>query len=524
MPIRFAKTSLFLSICFLLFGCAQKDDTNYNQEQVILGELPDPSIIEVNSKYYATGSSNNWGPLYPIYESDDMRNWTFVNYSFRTLPTWTMSSYWAPELFYRNGMFYLYYTARRNDGISCIGVATSTDLSQGFTDKGVLLEWGNEAIDAFVYEEAGTMYITWKAYGLNPNKPIQILGAALANDGLSLASDSFEIMTAESDSWEKGGMEGQCIVKKGNYLYMLYSGNACCGKDCDYQVGVARAKSIKGPWEKYEGNPILTGNASWKCPGHGTLIASKDRWHYLYHAYSTQGFPYLGRSALLSEMKWDEGSGWPVFEIEETKINPEILSQDIEDEFSADRLENWWLFDVPNYHFSAATSEGKLVLTDLDRDLYNESGTVLVTVPQKPDFEMSTQLAGQSNNLKGLVFYATPENSLGLGQKDKSLILWKVADGEFNILNEIALEKADSLHLKAKMTEAHIVEFQYSLDGTSWQPIPDTKAQSTHVVGDNLDWWSWGMKCGLFVKADSSSQSKRGEFKRFSLTYAHPEN
>jgi beta-xylosidase len=117
-----------------------------------------------------------------------------------------MGSYWAPELFYRNGTFYVYYTARRkSDQRSYIGVATTRDPGRGFTDHGCLLEWTTEAIDAFVIEDEGKLYITWKAYGLDKGKTIQILGRELTPDGLKVTGEVFPLLQAEANTWEAGG-------------------------------------------------------------------------------------------------------------------------------------------------------------------------------------------------------------------------------------------------------------------------------------------------------------------------------
>ena len=107
-----------------------------------------------------------------------------------------MGSYWAPELFYYNDTYYVYYTARRSsDRKSFIGVATAHDVRQGFTDHGIIVEWTNEAIDAFVIELDGRLYITWKAYGLDNGKEIEILGSELTDDGLKMKgkSDAYTI-------------------------------------------------------------------------------------------------------------------------------------------------------------------------------------------------------------------------------------------------------------------------------------------------------------------------------------------
>ncbi|MEJ7661111.1 MAG: family 43 glycosylhydrolase [Hymenobacter sp.] len=71
---------------------------------------------------------------------------------------------------------------------------------------------------------------------------------------------------------------------------MFYAANGCCGPGCTYATGVARAKKLLGPWEKYDRNPILTKNDAWTCPGHGTPIERAGRWYMLHHAYQTAGF------------------------------------------------------------------------------------------------------------------------------------------------------------------------------------------------------------------------------------------
>ncbi len=280
--IKFSLTCLITIL--IAMGClaqsappSRRDIITY-RNPVIAGDFADPSIIRVGNTYYAAGTSSEWGPPYPIYTSTDLVNWEYIGPVFKTAPEWTMGSYWAPELFYRNGTYYVYYTARRkSDKRSYIGVATTRDLHKGFTDKGLLIEWTTEAIDAFVLEDAGKLYITWKAYGLDKGKDIEIIGAELAPDGLKITGKAFTLLKADRNNWESGGAEGQAIVKRGRYYYMTYSGNACCGARCNYQVGLARAEKLQGPWEKYAGNPVLVSNDAWKCPGHGTIVTTPDR-------------------------------------------------------------------------------------------------------------------------------------------------------------------------------------------------------------------------------------------------------
>ena len=59
---------------------------------------------------------------------------------------------------------------------------------------------------------------------------------------------------------------------------------------------MARAKEMTGPWEKAPGNPILAGNADWRCPGHGSIVPDPEgRFWLLYHSYAQKGFVATGR-------------------------------------------------------------------------------------------------------------------------------------------------------------------------------------------------------------------------------------
>ncbi len=486
------------------------------QQQIIAGELPDPSIIEVDGTYYVTGSSNDWAPYYPIYKSVDLKNWEFVNYVFGQKPDWTINSYWAPELFYHNDTFYCYYTARRTDGTSVIGVATTKDISKGFKDEGEIIAWGNEAIDACVYEEGDQLYITWKAYGLNPDKPIQILGSQLTDDGLKLKGEAFNILTADVTNWEKGGVEGQCIIKNGEYLYMLYSGNACCGAGCDYQVGVARAKSMTGPWEKYDQNPILTGTEAYKCPGHGTAIHTKNDWYYVYHAYPEAGFPYLGRTVLLSEISWNEVE-WPIFNQNENASAVSEVHGDFIDDFDAEELDGRWRTNVTEASANVQLSKGKLIFSDIQSKVSDNSISFLGINPDSDAFTFQTEIKQPHDLLQGIAMYVTNDNSIGLGVAGSKVVLWKIGNGKFTELNSIDLETKGAIELKAEVVDAHKMHFSYRNGKGKWTDIPDVLNNSLEVVGDNLGWWSWGIKVGIFASKTNNSTIKGAAFESFSL-------
>src|SRR6478736_4693449 len=103
-------TALFAAMFMLIANTfAQKKNSGLivtYRNPVIAGDFADPSVIRVEDTYYAVGTSSEWGPAYPIYSSKNLVNWEYVGPVFAELPEWTMGSFWAPELFFRNGTFF----------------------------------------------------------------------------------------------------------------------------------------------------------------------------------------------------------------------------------------------------------------------------------------------------------------------------------------------------------------------------------------------------------------------------------
>jgi len=301
------KLSLVLSL--LLTACSTTSLTVTNP--VIDADAPDPTVIRVDDTYYAAATSGNNKQAYARYKSKDLKTWQKTGYVFEQWPEWTSGAFWAPEFFVINGKVMCYYTARqKSDGTSCIGLASADGPEGTFIDHGPLIRTTNEAIDAFVFNDNGQLYVTWKAYGLDPSKrPIEILAQRLSVDGMRLEGEPFMLLRDD----ERQGMEGQCIFREGKYYYMLYSIRDCCTPQSDYAVSVARSEKITGPWEKFSGNPILTGNSQdiQSC-GHGTLVTTPSgKRYYLCHAYYLNRYKE-GRKAILQHISIGNDL-WPTF-------------------------------------------------------------------------------------------------------------------------------------------------------------------------------------------------------------------
>jgi beta-xylosidase len=167
------------------------------------------------------------------------------------------------------------------------------------------------SIDAVpVTDEKGVRYLIWKEDGNSQKLPTVIWAQRLSGDGVKLVGERRELIRNDA-KWEAQLVEGPFIERRGGWFYMFYSGNACCGRECNYALGVARSRALLGPWQKNPGNPIMSGNDEWKCPGHGSLVTDhRGRTFLLYHAYHPKDFVYAGRQALLDEVMWG-ADGWP---------------------------------------------------------------------------------------------------------------------------------------------------------------------------------------------------------------------
>ena len=275
---------------------------------VIDADAPDPSVIRVADTYYAAATSGNKPQAYPRFRSKDLQNWEPMGFVFDKWPEWTCGSFWAPELFDLCGRTMCYYTARqKSDSTSCIGVAMAEGPEGTFKDYGPLVRTTNEAIDAFVFRDGTQLYISWKAYGLDPSgRPIELLCQRLTEDGLHLQGEPYMLLRDD----ERQGMEGQCIFRQGDWWYILYSIRDCCSPKSDYAVSVARSRSLQGPWEKYEKNPILEGDGvDMQSCGHGTMVRTPSgEMYYLCHAYYMNRYKE-GRKAVLFRLEIGS-DGW----------------------------------------------------------------------------------------------------------------------------------------------------------------------------------------------------------------------
>lgn len=510
---------LLNTICSLSLHSSMKDmelPTNRQDtlkrpvNPVIPGDFADPTIMRVGNKYYASATSSEWAPYFPIFTSKDLVNWKQEGYIFTKKPDWAQSSFWAPEFFSRNGKYYLYYTARRkSDGISCIGVAVSDHPSRGYKDQGIVLEFGKEAIDSFIIEDQGKLYITWKAYGLD-KRPIEILGCLLSADGLKAIGEPFTLLKDDN----KIMMEGQCLVKRNGFYYLFYSSGSCCGIRCSYHVRVARARSLSGPYENYK-DPVLTADNDWKCTGHGTVVQDKQHnYFYLYHAFSTKDHVFTGRQGMMKRLLWNDVTNWPYFMALEglQPVQAADLHSGFYDGFDKKAIGLAWQWDLKFADPVVSFKKGRLLLAGKANPL-NTIGNAITVRPFKGAYTASTRIENYNGALKGLVVYGDVNNAVGLGVVKDTLQLWQIKKGKREVLKKKQIMRG-ALDLKIVAADNYKYTFYYKTAEENWTAL--SLENSSFYNGSFLPPWDRSPRPGLMHKG---AEDESAIFSSFTIAY-----
>lgn len=486
----------------------------YFRNPVINGDVADPTVIRYGDSYYAAGTSSEWAPYYPLFKSEDLVNWQQIGHIFDKKPEWTMSSFWAPELFIHNNKVYCYYTARRkSDHISYIGVAVADKPEGPYVDYGELITAGTEDIDAFVFDEGGQLYITWKAYGLDP-RPIEILGSKLSRDGLKLEGEPFTVLVDE----EQIGIEGQCLFREGDWIYMLYSARGCCGGGSDYEVRVARSRSITSPFQNYSDNPILMRSDDFLSCGHGTLVNTPDgRRYYLCHAYQRNADFYKGRQPILQELVMGSDE-WPHFltgrlsTARQPMPFPGTKQKEwggFADDFRSTQLDVSWTWNYPYSDICAELpSDGRLLLSGTP--LKDDATTVLCQRVPARQYEFSVSVKNEGKSARGITLYGDSRNYVAFVVRNRQLQLLSIHDGKETVLAEQPL-KQTSVKLVAVVSDGTMAAFKYDC-GNGLQTVNAELYDIRHSMP-----WDRVARPGLLSAVVAGTKEKPAEFSQFEI-------
>lgn len=324
--------SVYLFVLAATFGCteAKKTSEPATYQNPLPVEFGDPYVLHVkNDRYYLYGTGGVAKNGFAAYSSVDLVNWKAEGqvYYASNKNGWSDSTaewngaYWAPEVYARNGKYYMFYSAQwaNNPGKDIenfkIGVAVADAPTGPFTDlnKKPVFDPGYPVIDANVlFNDDGKAYLyysracykhpveseisAWaKQKGLyNEIEESWVYGVELSPDFTGVIGEPVVLlrppvkMDDKQAEWESRSVtskevnrrwtEGSVAFKKGDLYYMMYSANYFGGKN--YAVGYATSKHPLGPYEKSNSNPVLEKNVEKggivTGTGHNSIAYSPD--------------------------------------------------------------------------------------------------------------------------------------------------------------------------------------------------------------------------------------------------------
>jgi beta-xylosidase len=498
--------SLFVGCAGALKVLAQQPSSYSNP--VIAGDYPDPSVIRVGQDYWATATSGEWAPVFPILHSRDLVNWETVGAVFPHRPSWSVRNFWAPEIVEDRGRFFVFYTARKKGGPLCVAVATAAQPAGPFTDHGPLVCQSIGSIDAATArDERGQLYLIWKEDGNSRNQPTRLWAQRLADDGTKVVGDKKELFRNDIP-WEGGVVEGPFVLRRGDWFYLFYSGNACCGRSCNYALGVARSRKLLGPWEKNPANPILSANETWQCPGHGSIGADTGGRNFLlYHSYKrTEDFAQIGREALLDEVEWS-ANGWPTinggrgpgtYHIAPLNVSSSGNRDTFFDDFNPPRPAASWQWPQDNEPILSIEPEGngQLVLAPAIERASDIAGAVLARPTTTGDYTATTVVdvrAMKSGARAGLAAYSDERNALGLSVGDGKVTVWLREGAELKTVATAGAPASQTIHLRLTARDGYLFRFAVSANGRDWREVGE-EVNGSHLEAIRIALTAGGAK------------------------------
>lgn len=291
---------------------------------ILKGLYADPDIAYLNGKYYiypTTDGFSHWsGYEFKVFSSENLIDWTdegvIVNLKSEQVP-WAIGSAWAPCIAYKKGQYYFYFCGKREDGISCIGVAVAAKpegpyvaMKEPLLTPELMKEVGvrvGQVIDPSIYvEEDGTQYLLFG----NCDGAI----VKLNEDMVSIDKSTLKGIDGLHDF-----REAVTVFKRGNKYHFTWSCDDTGSEN--YHVNYGTSDNLYGPVEFHYTILSKRSDKDILGTGHHSILKVPEMDEYIiaYHRFATPLSKYPNekgnnREVCLDIIEFDENGYIKVIE------------------------------------------------------------------------------------------------------------------------------------------------------------------------------------------------------------------
>ncbi len=436
---------------------------------VVKGFYPDPSVCEAYGKFYLACSSFQYFPGVPLFESEDLVNWTQIGHVLtregQVMLDKVRSSggVYAPTLRFYDGRFYM---VTNNNSTNENFYVYTDDIHGEWSDP---LAVDQDGIDPSLYFEDGRAFFL-----SNGTDDSGVSGVVQCE--IDIASG--RKLSESRCIWKGSGgryLESPHMYKIGDYYYVMAAEG---GTEYGHMITCARSKSIWGPFESNPKNPVLTNRN--KAPfiiqgiGHGDLIQGTDgEWYMLSLGFRQidlwMPFHHLGREVFLTPTRLND-DGWFTVGDGTTDFSYEIPGDFVQEDKRIYTFENtdWskdWCFlrkpNMANYELS----ESRALLKGSAVTLDDTDSPTFVALRQR-DFKMQLGVSLTINGGRAGVSIYMDEN--------EHYDLYLEREGE-EIYAVLKLNIGGIKHIEKKLPiEGDIVRLRVCSDSLSYSFFVDT--------------------------------------------------
>ncbi|MGH8853313.1 MAG: glycoside hydrolase family 43 protein [Telluria sp.] len=288
--------------------------------------MGDPFVLKHEGRYFAYGTAPDGpgGGRFPVLVSNDLVDWHHAGYA---LEAGGGGHFWAPEVAFSEGRFWLYYSSGDEEGKhQRLRVAVSDNPLGPFHDRGLLLVPDQPfSIDAHPFRDHDGQWYLYYCVDFLEQEDDHRIGTGIVVDRL-VAMDKlagaprtvarphadwqlFKTRRAMYDAvvdWHT--VEGASVLHHGGKYYCFYSGGA--REHENYGVSYVVAGHPLGPFERPDGSEaallMRTQPGNVIGPGHNSFTTSPDGsqdW-IVYHAWDRA---MSGRRMCIDQLRWEGG-------------------------------------------------------------------------------------------------------------------------------------------------------------------------------------------------------------------------